>query len=77
MVHFTLFLAVNHHYLLFVVQFIKMYPKSKVANHKINCEESHKDSEKEEGFTLIYQGLMERDVEENNQKILTAGKRKR
>ena len=53
-----------------------IYLKSKVANHKVHCDESHKDDDGngEGGFTLVYQGSMERDVKANNKKILTAGK---
>lgn len=53
----------------------QIYPKSKIANNNIACDESHKDIEKG-GFTLVYQGLIERDVEANDQKILMAHKKK-
>ena len=48
----------------------QIYPKSKISNDKINCLVDFKDKD----FTLVYQGLVERDMESNDKKILRNGK---
>ena len=56
----------------------QIYPKSKVSNNNIFCQDFYKDIENGTGYTLVYQWLMERDVEANNHKIfMTAGARRR
>ena len=56
----------------------QIYPKSKVSNNNIFCQDFYKNIEHGTGYTLVYQWLMERDVEANNHKIfMTAGARRR
>ena len=40
-----------------------IYPKSKIANDKLNCDNSYKDMDKQ--YTLVYLGIMEKNVQEN------------
>ena len=48
----------------------QIYPKSKIANTEIHCDDFYKDEDQE--FTLVYLGLVERNIYNNNVKIINA-----
>ena len=48
----------------------QIYPKSKIANSEIHCDNFYKDEDQQ--FTLVYLGLMERNIFNNNVKIINA-----
>ena len=48
----------------------QIYPKSKIANSEIQCDDSYKDEDQE--YTLVYLGLIEKNVHDNDLKISKA-----